>query len=110
MQYREGGGQVELLTEEEWLMLQDVPFKEMLLERMGFQRRTNAVEETSQVLYQYADLLEQGMTPDDALMMTAQTLDQTRAGIPPEQQAMPPMGQPMGASAPMDSGAQIPMV
>lgn len=111
MQYREGGGQVELLTEEEWLMFQDVPFKEMLLERMGFQRDTNALKEASQVLFQYANLVEQGMAPDEALMMTSNTLDKTRRGQPLEdaemalgQPAMPPEGMGMMPPIPMDSG------
>lgn len=93
MQYRENGGQVELLTEEEWLMMQDIPFKEMLLERMGFERDTNALKETSQVILQYANLVEQGMSPDEALMQTAGTLDATRKGQTlPEATEAPPMG------------------
>lgn len=97
MQYREGGGQVELITEEEWLMFQDIPFKEMMLERMGFQRDTNAIKETSQVLLQYANLVENGMSPEDALMMTAQTLQGTRQGQTiqdAEQAGMEAMGMP----------------
>lgn len=82
MQYREGGGNVELLTEEEWLMLQDIPFKELMLERMGFQRDTNVIKQTTQVLYQYANLLEQGMSPDEAMLATADTLGRTQKGLP----------------------------
>lgn len=94
MQYRENGGDVELLTEEEWLMLQDVPFKELLLERMGFQRDTNALKETSQVLFQYANLLEQGMSPEQAMLQTAQTLDKARRGVPLDEAEMM-AGQPV---------------
>lgn len=106
MQYREGGGQVELLTEEEWLMLQDVPFKELLLERMGFQRDTNALKEVTQNILQYASLLEQGMSPEDALMMTAQTLQQTQKGVPLAE-AGAQMAPDMGMGAPMQQ--QMPM-
>lgn len=94
MQYREGGGQVELMTEEEWLMFQDIPFRELMLERMGFQRETNALKETSQVLMQYANLIDQGMDPQDALFSTAQTLQNTRQGMPLDQAenaVMPPV-------------------
>lgn len=111
MQYREGGGQVELLTEEEWLMLQDIPFKELMLERMGFQRDTSALKETSQVLFQYANLIEQGMTPEDAMLQTAQTLENTRKGQPIEdaelQATMPMMGGGAPAPAPMDPEAMM---
>lgn len=119
MQYREGGGQVELLTEEEWLMLQDVPFKEMLLERMGFQRDTNAIKETTQTLFQYANLIEQGMSPEDAMLLTAQTLEKTRAGQPLEaaDMAAAPVangvapGMDMGAApAPMSADVQMPLM
>ena len=82
MQYRENGGAVELLTEEEWLMMQDVPFKELLLERMGFERDTNALKEVSQAIFQYANLIDKGMSPEDAMLQTAQTLQNTRKGMP----------------------------
>lgn len=111
MQYRENGGQVELITEEEWLQFQDVPFKEQLLERMGFERDTNALKEATQTLFQYANLVEQGISPEDALLQTAQTLEKTRRGEPLEDaEAM--MAQPMGGAAPMPMApdAQVPVL
>lgn len=83
-QYREQGDNVQWITEEEWLMFQDIPMKEFMLERMGVQRRENALEEVSQVLYNYAGLVKQGMTPEESMLATAQQLQQTRAGIQPE--------------------------
>lgn len=101
MQYRqEGGGSVELLTEEEWLMFQDLPNKEYMLERMGIQRQQDAIEDVSQMLFQYAGLVEQGMDPNDAMMMTAETLQNKRSGMP-----MTPETAPMTTS--MESEAQI---
>ena len=85
MQYQqEGGSQVEFITPEEWLMFQDLPMKEYMLERMGIQRLRDSIEETSQVLFEYADLVKQGMAPEDALTATARSLDEKRQGKAPE--------------------------
>lgn len=80
MQYNQAQQGIQLITEEEWLQMQDLPFKEQMLERMGLQRLDNAVQDVSQVLFQYADLVNQGLDPENAMMATAQTLDQTRRG------------------------------
>ena len=88
-QYREQGDNVNWITEEEWLMFQDIPMKEYMLERMGVQRRENALEEVSQVLYNFSGLVNQGMTPEQAMLATAQQLQQTRAGVQPEMVAGP---------------------
>ena len=84
MQYNQAQQGIQLITEEEWLQMQDLPFKEQMLERMGLQRLDNAVQDVSQVLFQYADLVSKGIQPEDAIMATAQTLDQTRRGQVPE--------------------------
>jgi hypothetical protein len=83
MQYGQQGSQVQLITEEEWLMFQDLPNKELMLERMGVQRLQDVTAEVAQVLYDYAGLIENGVTPNDALMATAQHLKDTRAGMAP---------------------------
>ena len=83
-QYRSDGDNVNWITEEEWLMFQDIPMKEYMLERMGVQRQENALEEVAQVLYNYSGLVQNGLTPDQAMMATAQQLQQTRAGTPPD--------------------------
>lgn len=89
MQYNQQGSQVQLITEEEWLMFQDLPNKELMLERMGVQRMQDVTAEVAQVLYDYAGLIENGMTPNDALMATAQHLKDTRAGMAPEESLDP---------------------
>ena len=99
MQYQEQGASVQLITEEEWLMFQDLPNKEYLLERMGVQRQQNAVEEVSQTLFNYAELVKQGMNPSDAILATANSLQSTRMGQGPDVGAIPgamPDGQVMG--------------
>ena len=83
-QYRQEGSNVNWITEEEWLMCQDIPFKEMMLERMGIQRFEDALQDVAQVLYQFSDLVQNGATPDEAMQATAETLRQTRQGITPQ--------------------------
>lgn len=85
MQYnKQGGGAsgVQLITEEEWLEMQDLPFKERMMERMGMQRELDMVQQVSQTLFQYADLVNNGMAPDDAVQSVANTLINQRSGIP----------------------------
>lgn len=82
MQYREAGDNVQLISEEEWLRMQDIPYKEQMMERMGFQRRTNALEEAAQVVYEYGQMVDAGMNPEDALVNSAQGLINKRAGEP----------------------------
>lgn len=83
MQYNKAGMQVELITPQEWLMFQDIPNKEFMLERMGLQRQRQAIEEVAQVLFNYSTLVENGMDPQSALGLTAQELDNARRGLPP---------------------------
>lgn len=104
MQYRENGGDVQLLTEEEWLMFQDIPQKEYLLERMGFERDYNALKEASQTVFQYSQLVEQGVSPEDALLQTAQTLKDTRAGKPIDTAAEDAM-----VNSPLTQTSMVPM-
>lgn len=108
MQYRQEGSSVQLITEEEWLMFQDLPNKEYMLERMGMQRQTDALQEASQVLFDYAALVEQGMEPNQALMLTADALQKARMGQPPDpnMQAMT-MPQPQMGPAPMGGPEEI---
>jgi hypothetical protein len=82
MQYAQEGQSVNLITQEEWLMYQDLPNKEYMLERMGVERMSNKVEEVAQTLFQYANLVKNGMTPDDAIMATAQALQKQSQGQP----------------------------
>lgn len=107
MQYQqEGGDNVDLLTTEEWLMFQDFPIKEYMLERMGMQRMTDALAETSQVLTQYAELIKQGMDPEEAMYSTASSLRDKRQGIEPPEEIVPTVA-PAGAPQPPQ---QMPMM
>jgi hypothetical protein len=83
-QYRRNGDTVNWITEEEWLMFQDLPFKELMLERMGVQRQENVLEQTAQVLYQYANMINNGADSDTAMMAAAESLKQSRLGNSPE--------------------------
>lgn len=107
MQYQQEGSSVQLITEEEWLMFQDLPNKEFMLERMGLQRMEDSLEETSQILFQYADLVKKGMSPDDAIVATAKSLKDKRTGMMTDStgdtlpmmapnSSMPPQGMPQG--------------
>ena len=101
MQYQSQGQSVDLITAEEWLMLQDLPFKELMLERMGVQRLSNATEDVAQVLFEYANLIEKGASPEDAITATANSLTQRRQGIAPEPEI--PGYMPSDAVGPIDA-------
>jgi hypothetical protein len=76
MQYSAQNIEVDLITPQEWLMLQqDLPIKEYMLERMGLQRTSNWVEATAQIVTQYTSLIEQGVNPSEALNTTAATME-----------------------------------
>lgn len=76
MQYSAQNIEVDLITPQEWLMLQqDLPIKEYMLERMGLQRTSNWVEATAQIVTQYTSLIEQGIDPAEALNTTAATME-----------------------------------
>jgi hypothetical protein len=82
MQYSQSGQKVEWITPEEWLMFQDLPNKEYMLERMGIQRNSDYVDKVSQVIFQYAELTQNGMPPEQALVATANTLQQSETPRP----------------------------
>lgn len=110
MQYAQEGSNVQLITEEEWLMFQDLPNKEYMLERMGVQRMQDATEEVAQVLFEYADLISKGADPQNAINATAQSLMDKRAGRLPSAE-VPAVNQEQAVPEgmmPMDTGA-VPM-
>ncbi len=69
----------EIITVEEWLLMQDIPFKDMIYKRMGIQRNTRISEQVAMTLEMFATLVEGGMDPDAAVDQVAQQLqaDQT---------------------------------
>lgn len=98
MQYGANGNGPKLITEEEWLMFMDLPNKEYMLERMGIERMQNTLEDVAQTVFQYADLVRQGASPEDAMLGTAQSLEAKRRGDTPQDMGIP-------AAAPEESFA-----
>ena len=105
MQYQGQGIDVDLITPEEWLMMQDLPMREYMQERMGIQRTQNWVSMVSQAITQYAGLVENGADPEEAISATADTMArqaQPGGGMAVadqvsemQQTGMSPMGMPM---------------
>lgn len=93
LQYQQQGESVDLITTEEWLSMQDLPMKEYMLERMGVQRMNNAVEDASQVLFEFAELTKNGMSSQDALMAVAKSLKDKRAGKTMQEPEIDPLMQ-----------------
>jgi hypothetical protein len=48
--------------------------KEYMMERMGIQRTANWTEAVSQIVSQYAGLIQEGADPRDAILATADTM------------------------------------
>lgn len=57
----------EIITTEEWLLMQDIPFKDMIFKRMGIQRNTRITEQVAKTLEMFADLVEAGVDPNQAV-------------------------------------------
>ena len=64
----------EIITVEEWLLMQDIPFKDMIFKRMGIQRNTIISEQVAQTIEMFATLVDNGMNPDQAVDAVAQQL------------------------------------
>lgn len=111
LQYQQQGESVDLITVEEWLMMQDLPMKEYMLERMGIQRMNNEVENVSQTLFEFAELTKQGMSPQDAMMAVAKSLRDKKSGKAPAEPEIDPLmaegAMPTDVPTPQ-FGAQLP--
>lgn len=83
MQYAANQQGPDLITAEEWLQMQDLPFKEMMQERMGIQRAADATGQFAEDLFNYAALIKDGMTPDDAIAAVGQNRAATQRGEQP---------------------------
>ena len=100
MQYNQEGQQpVELITPEEWLMLQDLPNTEMMMERMGIQRSKDYLDQVAKTVIQYAGFLEEGLDPNDAMMATAEAMQQGE-----------PMQMPQGPMEEPQQGPEMPQM
>ena len=98
MQYASSGMKVELITPEEWLMMQDLPLKEVMQERMGIQRSASYLEQVTEILTTFSELVKQGADPEEALQLTAQQMEasNTPGGAPMEMPMVAPeMEQPL---------------
>lgn len=111
LQYQQQGESVDLITVEEWLMMQDLPMKEYMLERMGIQRMNNEIENVSQTLFEFAELTKQGMSPQDAMMAVAKSLRDKKSGKAPAEPEVDPLmaegAMPTDVPTPQ-FGAQLP--
>lgn len=93
LQYQKDGLQVEIITPEEWIRMQDVPYREQMLKRMGIEHGLNSWIEANTVINEYASMIEQGILPEDAMAFAAQGLDAVRSGQPtPYQEQMQAQG------------------
>ena len=64
----------EIITVEEWLLMQDIPFKDMIFKRMGIQRNTIITEQVAKTLEMFAGLVDAGVNPDTAVEQVANQL------------------------------------
>lgn len=92
MQYKQSGMDVDIITPEEWLMLQDLPIREYMQDRMSIQRDADYMEKVSKVLFAFSGMIKNGVDPRDALAMTAQELKASEqpGAMPPEEMMMEP--------------------
>ena len=96
MQYKQEGLEIELITPEEWLRSQDIPYKEQMQERMGIDRRLNALLQANNVINEYAQMIDQGVDPNDAMLVAADGLEAMRQGQQtPFQEQMAGMSNPL---------------
>jgi hypothetical protein len=68
----------EIITMEEWLLMQDIPFKDLIMSRINIQRNNDMTEQVTQILFQFAGLIEQGVDPEEALTMVTDTMQQAQ--------------------------------
>jgi hypothetical protein len=69
----------EIITVEEWLLMQDIPFRDMIFKRMGIQRNTSITEQVAKTLEMFATLVDNGMDPDAAVEQVANQLQADQA-------------------------------
>lgn len=84
-----------VITNEEWLMMQDIPFKSLILDRINIERNNNMTEQVTQILFEFAGLIEQGVDAEQALAMVTDSMQ--AANMPTDElgameQEQPAMG------------------
>lgn len=80
MQYAQNMKGPELITTEEWLQLQDLPFKELMQKRMGIQRIADETTKFTKGLFDYAAFLSDGSDPNAAVEMVGQNMAAEQTG------------------------------
>ena len=105
MQYAANGQNVTLIEPEEWLACQDLPMKELMLERMNIQRNQDYLSKVTEILFTFSELVKQGMPAADAIAQTAATMqDKETPGGVPQVISEEPMAVPQSMGADVLSG------
>jgi hypothetical protein len=69
--------------------------KEEMLERMNVERSENFTDKVASIVFQYSELVNQGMDPEEALLTTADMMQNnqqpTQMVQPPDVVQQPPM-------------------
>ncbi len=89
----------EIITMEEWLLMQDIPFKDLIMSRINIQRNNDMTEQVTQILFQFAGLIEQGIDPEEALAMVTDSMQQAQNPDAAMQGGQPAMGNQAGAGS-----------
>ena len=95
-----------LITEEEWLMFQDIPQRDLILQRMRAERLGIDTDRITANLLNFAAMVNEGMDPQDAINLMAEE-DQFLRDNPGLAAGGPGPGIP-GAGAAMPGGMQPP--
>jgi hypothetical protein len=66
----------EIMTIEEWLMYQDFPQKDLILERLKGDRTNNITEQVAQIISMFATMVESGIDPNQAINNVVQALQE----------------------------------
>jgi len=76
-----------IMTVEEWLMYQDFPQKDLILQRLKIDRESNMTEQVAQIVSSFANLVQQGMDPNQAINTVVEQLQQQQDPNAPQQAA-----------------------
>ena len=86
-------------------MMQDIPNKEVMRERMGLQRDADYLQKVAEVLTTFSELTKRGVPPEEAMQASAQALaaSSTPGGqfeMPMVSQEAPPLPPDIGGMPP----------
>jgi hypothetical protein len=96
-----------VITNEEWLLMQDIPFKSLIFDRLKIERNAQSTEDVTKVLFEFAGLIEQGIDPDQALQMVVQSVEaEKNPKAEMEEGPVAPMQGPQAAQLGNTGGSQ----